>query len=210
MQPLSTHLEAMPARPRRARAAYFALITLAAASAVHDASAAPCPWIVQPHPEPIGAGPLDEKAKQAAFDIMFDGLAHEVGAFYGFSVTSVDLAWEIADESTLPDLSADARRLQPTKTPLGTLAYRLAPDTVEPHTIYLVTARGPVDELEEIGARIEPDRPLAISQLAMRTRGGSDQSGPLPHRSVPGFLIADADSAQGPDLQICAYQVAMR
>ena len=210
MQPLSPHAKAMPARPRRARAAFLALITLTAAGAVNDASAAPCPWIVQPHREPIGAGPLDEKAKQAAFDILFDGLAHEVGAFYGFSVTSTDLAWEIADENALPDLSAGARRLQPTKTPLGTLAYRLAPDTVEPHTIYLVTARSPVDELEEIGARIEPDRPLAISQLAMRTRGGSDQSGPLPHRSLPGFLIADADGAQGPDLQICAYQVAVR
>lgn len=68
----------------------------------------------------------------------------------------------------------------------------------------------PVPELEEIGPRIEPERPLAISQLALRTCGGTDQSGPLPHRSVPGFLIADAGDEGGPNLQICAYQVALR
>jgi hypothetical protein len=69
-----------------------------------------------------------------------------------------------------------------------------------------------VRELEQIDARIEPARPLALSELLPKTRGGSDWSGPLPHRSLPGFEIAGASDPAGPllaDLQICAYQVAM-
>lgn len=211
MQPLSLNTQPPLARPGRARAAIVALGTLAAVAGAHEAAAAtPCPWVVQPYPDAIAAARADQKPSVPAYQIVFDGLAHEVGAFYAFSVASIDLAWELADVSSLPDLSEDARALQPSKTPLGTVAWRLAPDTIDPHTIYLVTTRVPVEELEEMGARIEPERPLAMSQLAMRTRGGTDQSGPLPHRSVPGFLIADAAGASGPNLQICAYQVAMR
>lgn len=203
MQPVILTRAARPPRPR----ASAILLTAAALAAMSPSLAAAaegtCPWIVQPA--------VDEKTRSSkqAYEIMFEGLELNVSAFYGFSVASIDLAWQLAKEQTLPELKEDARRLESIETQLGTL-FRLAPDTIEPHTIYLVASETRLDELEKIGARIEPSRQLAISELAMRTRGGSDQSGPLPHRSVPGVLIADASTASAPEVQICAYQVAMR
>ena len=208
MQPLSPPPEAAQARPGRARAAFVALTALAGLAGADAASAAdPCPWVVQPQPEPILATGADQKASTPAFQLMFDGLAQEVGAFYGFSVASMDLASEFAGLIRLPDLSTDARPLEPAGAALGTGAYRVAADTIEPHVVYLVTAPAPVEQLEKIKARIEPERPVAV---AMRTRGASDLSGPLPHRSVPGFLVASAEGKMVPNLQICAYQVAIR
>lgn len=189
------------ARPVRALLLGTALAAIAPGMAM--AATGACPWIVQPTEHEA------VRSADAAYEIIFDGLGLNLGAFYGFSVASVDLAWRLTEERMLPDLERDARRLQPLETPLGKY-YQLAPDSIAPHTIYLAVSKRPIDELERIGARIEPSMQFAISQLAMRTRGGSDQSGPLPHRSVPGFLIADASSEAMPELQICAYQVALR
>jgi len=206
MQRLTPIFRPPPARSRRARGWLAAATTLAALVAgVGEARAATCPWIVQPVPAAgQGAG------AELAYDITFDGIGQQVHRFYAFSVTSVDLAWQIADQVSLPDLGDGGRPLERVETSPGTAAYRPAPESIEPPTIYLVAARRPVPELEAIDARIEPARPVAISQLALRTRGGSDQSGALPHRSLPGFLIAEAGAEQpGPALQICAYEVGL-
>jgi hypothetical protein len=202
MQPVILTYAARPPRPR-ARTILLMAGALAAMSPSLAAAEGSCPWIVQP------AANRETRAAEEAYEIMFEGLDLEVSAFYGFSVTSMDLAWQLAKGRTLPELKEDARRLESIETQIGTV-FRLAPDTIEPHIIYLVASETRLDELEKIGARIEPSRQLAISELAMRTRGGSDQSGPLPHRSVPGVLIADASTASAPEVQICAYQVAMR
>ena len=176
---------------------------------------AACPWIVQPYAQsaPVSSG-------TPTFDIVFDGLGESSKVFYGFTVASLDLAWQLANDGVLPALDPGARRLEMKATPNGSFAYQLAPDSIQPHTIYLVAADGVVQELEQIDARIEPVRPMALSQVMPRTRGGSDWSGPMPHRSLPGFEIAGvADSARSStgqigaavaDVQICAYQVAMR
>jgi hypothetical protein len=186
---------------------------LAAASAVAggmaSAAAAACPWIVQP----AGQNMAVSSEAPPAFDIVFDGLEQSSKVFYGFTVASLDLAWQLANERVLPALAPNGRRLEVTLTPYGTTAYQLSPDSIQPHTIYLVAAGSLVRELEQIDARIEPARPLALSQLLPKTRGGTDWSGPLPHRSLPGFEIAGANDQGGlalADLQICAYQVAMR
>jgi hypothetical protein len=202
MQPVSLACAARPPRPR-GRAIVLSAALAAMSPSLASAAEGTCPWIVQP------AADAKLRAPEQAYEIMFDGLDLNVATFYGFSVTSMDLAWQLAKERSLPELNADARRLESVETTLGTF-FQLAPDTIEPHIIYLVASDVRVEELEKIGARIEPSRQLAISHLAMRTRGGSDQSGPLPHRSVPGVLIADASSASAPEVQICAYQVAMR
>ncbi|HSA80300.1 MAG TPA: hypothetical protein VLE23_05725 [Geminicoccaceae bacterium] len=186
---------------------------LAAATALlggtTNVASAACPWIVQPAGQNM---PISAEAPPA-FDIVFDGLEEKSKVFYGFTVASLDLAWQLANERVLPALASDGRRLEVALTPHGTTAYLLSPDSIQPHTIYLVAAGSLVRELEQIDARIEPARPLALSQLMPRTRGGSDWSGPLPHRSLPGFEIAGANDQAGPalaDVQICAYQVAMR
>jgi len=169
---------------------------------------AACPWIVQPYAQSVPVS-----SETPTFDIVFDGLGQSSKVFYGFTVASLDLAWQLANERALPALTSNGRRLQAKTTPEGTIAYQLSPDSIQPHTIYLVAAGSLVRELEQIHARIEPARPLALSQLMPRTRGGSDWSGPLPHRSLPGFEIAGASdqaSAVVADLQICAYQVALR
>ena len=177
---------------------------------------AACPWIVQPHEQSVAAA-----TETPAFDIVFDGLGQSSKVFYGFSVASLDLAWALANQGRLPPLKADARHLEAKATPEGTTAYQLAPDSIRPPTIYLVAADTVVRALEQIEARIEPARPMAVSQLIPRTRGGTDWSGPLPRRSLPGFEIAGAESGAsttngggiGPvtaDLQICAYQVSTR
>jgi hypothetical protein len=188
------------------------ICALAAATALVGSTAklasAACPWIVQPAGESMAVA-----SETPAYDIVFDGLGQNSKVFYGFTVASLDLAWQLANERRLPALVPNARRLEAKATPQGTIAYQLAPDSIQPHTIYLVAADSLVRELEQIDARIEPARPLALSQLFPKTRGGSDWSGPLPHRSVPGFEIAgasDPTSAVVAALQICAYQVALR
>jgi hypothetical protein len=212
MHPLSSSTDAR----RAARAGYLATALTAAAlvAGTTQAVAASCPWIVQP----ADAG-LAPTADAPAFDIVFEGLDRNTKVFYGFTVASLDLAWALTNQATLPELDDDGRKLSPKITPHGTRAFQLDPDTIEPQTIYLVAASGVVAELEQLGARIDPSRPMAVSQLMARTRGGSDWSGALPHRSLPGFEIASADDPSpsptriGGDvaaLQICAYQVATR
>jgi hypothetical protein len=217
MQSVTSSTVARPSRRRRGALRIAAGIGAATAivTAAVETAAADCPWIVQPY-----ASSLQASSEAPAFDIAFDGLWQSSKLFYGFTVTSLDLAWQLTDQHALPALRSDARRLEPKTTPEGATAYQLASDSIEPHTIYLVAAAGVVDELEQIGARIEPARSMALSQLMPRTRGGSDWSGPLPPRSLPGVEIAGpgdpmagAADRSGPllaDLQICAYQVSLR
>jgi hypothetical protein len=213
-------------RARRPRGVLQVALALATATAIVTGTAqfaaAACPWIVQPETQTVAAG----ASPTSAFDIVFEGLDQSSKVFYGFTVASLDLAWQLANQGALPRLTADARRLQPKLTPYGTVAYQLAADTIRPHTIYLVAADKVVRELEQLQARIEPARPMAVSelmpQLQPKTRGGTDWSGPLPRRSVPGFEIAGAERTPaapsgsagiGPvaaDIQICAYQVTTR
>ena len=202
----------LPRAPRLV-ASFATVATLFAALA--NTAAAACPWIVQPVSQSAS-----RMIEAPAFDIVFDGLDPQAKVFYGFTVTSVDLAWQLVNERDLPRLGDKGRRLLPVTTRHDTVAYRPAPETVEPQTIYLVAADGVIEELESIDARIEPSRPLAVSQLWPKTRGGTDLSGPLPHRSLPGIEIArseepaatasDAGRALSAGIQICAYQVAMR
>lgn len=204
------------ARSRRRRTLGVAAAVAAAMAMVGstaELALAACPWIVQPYGQS-----LQITSDTPAFDIVFDGLGQNSKVFYGFTVASLDLAWQLANQRTLPPMHVDARRLEPKMTAHGTLAYQLAPDSIQPHTIYLVASGSVVPELELIDARIEPARPLALSQLLPKTRGGTDWSGPLPHRSLPGFEIASVDDAGGSDttsafsagIQICAYQVGLR
>ncbi len=217
MHPLNPSPSAPPARGgescRLAAGALAAAVLLVGGNA--GLAAAPCPWIVQPYAESVQVA----AEEVPAFDIVFDGLGQSSKVFYGFTVASLDLAWQLANERMLPPLDPDGRKLEAKATPHGTIAYQLAPDTILPHTIYLVAADGLVQELEQIEARIEPARPMALSQLLPKTRGGTDWSGPMPHMSLPGFEIAgvaDGDHVASrthpalAELQICAYQVAMR
>jgi hypothetical protein len=221
----SVSVSAVARRADRARDVLRVALALATATAVVTGMArlalAACPWIVQPEAQTVAAD-----SASPAFDIVFDGLDQRSKILYGFTVASLDLAWQLADAGTLPPLTRDARRLEPKITPAGAVAYQVAPDTIRPNTIYLVAADRVVHELEQIDARIEPARPMAVSelmpQLRPRTRGGTDWSGPLPRRSLPGFEIAGAERSPaapglpegvGPTaaaLQICAYQVAVR
>jgi hypothetical protein len=195
MQSLSVSAVARRApRPRAALQVALALATATAlASGMAGVASAACPWIVQPEAQKVAAG----AGAAPSFDIVFEGLDQNSKVFYGFTVASLDLAWQLANRGALPRLATDARRLEPRLTPYGTTAYRLAPDTIRPPTIYLVAADKVVRELEQLEARIEPARPLAVSelmpQLQPRTRGGTDWSGPLPRRSLPGFEIAGAE-----------------
>jgi hypothetical protein len=195
----------------QARAPVAALSAAALAAAFFlaprglEAAGPPCPWIVQPQASMAHLRPADEPGQ--AFDIVLDGVSP--GALYGFSVSSPELAWKLTAQGGLPDLERDGRPLEPVVMPLGQVAYRLAPDTVEPATIYLVAAPAPIAALEQLEARIEPSRPL--TQMALRTRGASDQTGPLPHMRIQGQPVAMAQAATGAEsVQICAYQVAMR
>jgi hypothetical protein len=197
------------ARQRVPRLACALAAATALLSGMAEVASAACPWIVQPSGQKMAIS----SEVPPVFDIVFDGLEQNSKVFYGFTVASLDLAWQLANERVLPALDPDGRRLEATVTPLGTTAYQLSPDSIQPHTIYLVAAGSQVRELEQIHARIEPARPFALSQLLPKTRGGTDWSGPLPHRSVPGFEIASANNQAGlalADVQICAYQVALR
>lgn len=220
MQPVSSPVVRRQDRPHGTMKVAAALFAASAIVGGMTASAAAaCPWIVQPYAQSL---PVSSEAP--TFDIVFDGINAESRVFYGFTAASLDLAFRLASEQALPAELPDARKLEPKETPYGTAAYQLAPDTIQPHTVYLVAAASTVDALEAIDARIEPARPVAVSQLLPRTRGGSDWAGPLPHRSLPGFDIsgtngataqaaaspAEQKEAQVASLQICAYQVAMR
>lgn len=207
MQPLSQISPKPPGRPRRSRVALQAAVTGALlTAAVASPASADCPWVVQPY---VSEASISARSGELpAYEILFDGMGEKASAFYAFSVASADLAWKLADRSSvLPELGDGVRTLKAKPTPIGTTVYQLPADTIAPETIYLVAADRPVDRLEQIGARIEPDRPVAV---AVRFRGGSDQSGPLPRRTVPGFQIASAAPEQGAEVQICAYQVAMQ
>ena len=206
---------------------------------------AECPWIVQPHFDDQGG--VDDKT---LVNIIFDGLSEQASYLYGFTVTDLDLAWTLSSQGGFSDLGPHGRALDVTKTDYGR-AFQLSNDSLEPHTVYLVAARSPVDELEHIDAAIEPSQPIKVS---FKTRGATDFSGPLPRRSLPGVEIrasksrdevgqwlamlerheqrgrdrmgsettlvangADAALVGGRDgddirhdVQICAYQVAMR
>jgi hypothetical protein len=217
MQPVNPLYPPLPGAG--GRRAWRLVCTAALASLLVGSTAkfavAACPWIVQPYAQSVPVS-----SDTPTFEIVFDGLGQNSKVFYGFTVTSVDLAWQLTSDGVLPALDPDGRRLEMKATAEGSVAYQLAPDSIQPHTIYLVAADGVVAQLEKIDARIEPLRPMALSQLMPRTRGGSDWSGPMPHRSLPGFEIAGiSDTGRGcpspsgtgvADVQICAYQVALR
>lgn len=200
-------------RPHRAKAAAALLGASTTLGGPFSQALAECPWIVQPFVQAQGT-----VVEPRTYEIVFDGLGEGIKVFYGFTVASVDLAWRLVSESALPELRHHARRLEAKSAAGGRTTYQLASDTIEPYIIYLVAADSKVDQLEGIKARIEPSRPIELSQLSAGTRGASDMSGALPHRSVPGVEIASAKQPPsgdplGPDVagvQICAYEVAMR
>lgn len=165
-------------------------------------AAAECRWIVQPY---LSEAVLKEG--RPTYDILYDGL--ERRTFYAFSVTSSALAERLAVGGPLPDLDGDARPLVAALTPLDHTVYRLDPETARPPAIYLVAAAMPVPELDRLGARIEPARPVTVSEYVPRTRGASDQSGALPPRTEP-TVVAEAGFATSGDLTICAYELAQR
>lgn len=214
-----------------------------------SAMAGDCPWIVQPHFD----GQISA-SDATLVNIVFDGLVEKEQYFYGFTVTDIDLAWDLSAHGGLTDLGAHGRTLDVMETAIGS-AFEVSDETLEPHTVYLVSARSPVGELDNLGAAIEPAQPFNISFF--KTRGATDVSGPLPTRSLPGVEIRsskldadvrkwltlldqelktdpdqevehrgfeptlaanDAGSAVAAaeidpirhDVQICAYQVAMR
>lgn len=184
-----------PKRPRGFKRPFAALCGAIAVGlgAVGPAASAECPWIVKPYTSETVTFASKDEDRGPAYEILFNG-SEEAEAFYAFS-----LAPRPAGSDTV-DLARAARRLEPVDTPIGPV-YRLPPDAAPPGTIYLVAAEAPVDKLEQIQARIEPAAPpLAVAGL---TRGASDVSGNLPHRSLQGREIASAD------LRICAYDVAM-
>lgn len=190
----------------------FTLALLGLASCLAQAGPAAadqqdCPWIVQPADHLVDSG----EVPRGSWGIRFDEVAYPFGTLYAFSVADQEVAWRIAESARnqLPDLSDGALRLETIEMDAGTL-YRIDARTAVPETLFLVAAAGPVEQLDAIGARIEPERAIAVSQLAARTRGASDISGELPDPVVPGFLIARANAEAEPPLQICAYEVALR
>ncbi len=210
-----TGLDVLGPGRRRRRAGRYALLALLAAPWSLPAQAAgPCPWVVQPHDQLASAAP----AAGPAFDIQLDAPVGWAEAFYAFTVTDLEAAWQLVAAPGMPDLRAAGRPLEPVATDEGGLIYRLAPDSLQPETLYVVAAKAPVAELEVIAARIEPARPFTVSAL---TRGGSDLSGPLPPRRLPGVELksaandaprrasADTPVALASPL-VCAYQVAVR
>ena len=165
-----------------------------------------CPWIVQPS-QAIGGDRPD-------YEIMFNGKPDPALAYYAFTVTDPDIAWELSSGSGLAALDDRSRPLEiidETDRP----RYRADAASVMPLTIYLVVSTAPMAGLDAIAAGFEPARPIAVG---LRMRGASDSSGPLPHRSLPGVEIhyaaggatateLDADRVE---YQLCAYQVLIR
>jgi hypothetical protein len=210
MQPLrlALRLAGRSRRALRSGAAGLALAWLAGGPAL----AGPCPWIVQPS-EALAAGEA-----LPSYDIVFTG-PMGTSAFYGFTVDDHELAWQLSEAGRMPDLSVHGQALEAVELE-DRVAYRPALKSVVPRTLYLVAASGVVSELERIDARIEPDRPVTVG---FRTRGATDMSGSLPHRSMPGIEIrsASADNeapgrndritaAADDGIQLCAYLVAWR
>ena len=177
-------------------------------SQVEAADGVTCPWVVQPNEPIIGLG-----SDIATYEIMFTGLEDQ-DILYGFTVTDHQLALQLTREGEFSDLPASAEPLALIEDEQS-LVYRLSTESILPKTIYLAVAVSAIDELEQIEARIEPKRPVAVGML---TRGASDHTGPLPHRSVPGIEIiakpANPDQLLSPvsdgGVQLCAYQVSWR
>lgn len=241
-------------RFRDGRKTFLSAVAVAAGLMIGTLSpaAAACPWIVQTHFD------SEHRASDKTLvNIVFDGLSGQEHYFYGFTVTDIDLAWDLSapSDGTMVDLGPHGRSLAVLETETGK-AFELSSESIEPHTVYLVAASSPVGELEKIEAAIEPSLPFAVSYA--HTRGATDVSGPLPTRSLPGIeirsskapevdrwltelqergldsepsssdeerdLAADLPTEDGielamdlgdkggirHDVQICAYQVAMR
>ena len=171
----------------RAKASGIAGILVAGfMTGLAGAAHADCPWIVQPH--------FDDQrpiADQTLVNIVFDGVADQPQFFYGFTVTDLGLAWDLSTDGTLTDLGPYGRSLDVMETTFGQ-AFEVHDESIEPHTVYLVAARSPVGELEELGAAIQPSQPFNVSFA--KTRGASDVSGPLPRRSLPGVEIRASKS----------------
>lgn len=182
-----------------------------AAMAAEDEATA-CPWIVQPE-EPIFGLASDI----ATYEILFTGQISD-HIFYGFSVADHRLARQLTQLGKIPDMRDHGRALKRVDQE-GIIAYQVTTDSIQPRTIYLLAASEPMPRLEQIEARIDPARPIAVG---LRTRGASDLNGPLPRRTVPGIeILASAASEDGttdersvitaafnPDFRLCAYQVS--
>src|SRR5262245_20203411 len=69
------------------------------AGASEASAATPCPWNVQLHKE-------EAVADQPLFDIVLMNVAEWASEFYGFTLTSPDVAQQLMATSGLPDLSA--------------------------------------------------------------------------------------------------------
>ncbi len=151
---------------------------------------AECHWIVQPYPDESQA-----LAEQTLVQVTFDGLLDEKQFFYGFTVTDEDLAWDLTTHGTLTGLGQNGRALTARETEVGK-AFAVSADSIKPHAVYLVAAQAPVAELEAINAAIEPSQPVNVGQA--KTRGGTDFSGALPDRSLPGFELRAL--SQDPDV----------
>ena len=167
-----------------------------------------CPWVVIADEPLVGLG-----SNAATYEIAFTGL-EDREVLYGFTLTDKQLALQLARRGKLEDMAAGAEPLQLIERD-DSLVYQVSADSVLPRTIYLVVALDTVDELEQIDARIEPSRAVSVAGI---TRGGTDHTGPLPHRSVPGReVIAMPTETNGllstvahDSIQLCAYQVSYR
>ncbi len=177
-----------------------------------DENFSSCPWIVQPDEPLVGLG-----ADIATYEILFNGTTSDA-IFYGFTVTDHILARHLTNDGEIPALEEHGRPLEVIERE-GIPVYQLSADSILPRTIYLLASAGPISRLEQIEARIDPARPIAVG---LRTRGASDLNGPMPRRMVPGIEILVSASRQDeeekaraintasldPDFQLCAYQVS--
>lgn len=177
----------------------FAVATGMLFGAMNGALAA-CPWIVQTHFD--GDHQASEKTR---VNIVFDGRDDQESHFYGFTVTDIDLAWDLSapGDGTIIDLEPHGRALDVMETITGP-AFEISPESIEPHTVYLVAARSPVEELDRLEAAIEPSRPFNVSYA--KTRGATDVSGPLPVRSLPGIEIRASKEAHEVDQWLTSLQ----
>ncbi len=174
---------------------------------IADGNRSTCPWIVQPDEVESGQGTGIEH-----YEILFTGRITDA-IFYGFTVTDDHVARQLNIDATIPDLTRNGRALEAVERD-GTIVYRLSADTILPRTIYLLTAGRSMKRLEMIDARIDPARPIAIG---MHTRGASDFTGPLPHRTAPAREVLTIPHSDDPsivlssldqDFQLCAFQVS--
>lgn len=173
----------------------FSCVAMAASMmfGMMSAAEAACPWIVQTH--------FDDghrTSEKTLVNIVFDGMDNREQHFYGFTVTHIDLAWDLSapGDGTMIDLGPHARALDILETVTGP-AFEISPESIEPHTVYLVSARSPVGELDQLQAAIEPSTPFNVSYA--KTRGATDVSGPMPTRSLPGIEIRASRKAHEVD-----------